>query len=302
MFTTLLLSAVLVTPVSPASTGVEVSFEASAVRVTGEPYLVEMSITAGGPIEAWRLNEAAFELDGKPLGERGKDTIAVPAGSKMTIAFDLGPYLPEEGSYQLGCAGAEAKVDVTTYTAVARGERNFLDMSAEELAKYSVLFVTNRGTILMEMWPELAPNHVRNFLDLSDSGFYEGVLFHRVSPSFMIQGGCPNTRDHPGDVRRWGTGNGPRRIPAEFSDTKHLPGILSTARSGDPDSASCQFFIMTAPAPSLDGQYSVFGKVVEGMDAVMKIANASGAVRLDAATVRPDEPQRIEHTYVLLSE
>jgi peptidyl-prolyl cis-trans isomerase B (cyclophilin B) len=138
---------------------------------------------------------------------------------------------------------------------------------------------------------------VRNFLDLIDSGFYEGILFHRVSPSFMIQGGDPNTRDFPDDRRQWGSGGGPRMVPAEFNDRKHVPGVLSAARTNDPNSHSSQFFLMTAANTGLDGQYSAFGKVLDGMETVMRIARAKGTP-YSSATM-PDEPQRIERAYVL---
>jgi cyclophilin family peptidyl-prolyl cis-trans isomerase len=118
----------------------------------------------------------------------------------------------------------------------------------------------------------------------------------------MIQGGDPNTRDKPNDRQSWGMGNGPRRIPAEFNDRKHVPGVLSAARSQDPNSASSQFFIMTAANPGLDGSYSAFGKVLEGMDVVMKIAKANGEVSPRDQTVKPSEPQRIERTYVILPD
>jgi cyclophilin family peptidyl-prolyl cis-trans isomerase len=150
----------------------------------------------------------------------------------------------------------------------------------------------------MEMWPDVAPNHVRNFCDLANTGFYEGTLVHRVSPTFMVQGGCPNTRDKPTQRQTWGNGQGPRQLVAEFNDRKHVPGVLSTARGPDVNSASSQFFIMTAVYPSLDGQYTAFGKVLDGMDAVMKIASEKGSPNNGA--VMPTDPQRIERTYVLL--
>jgi len=301
MLTTILLSAALASPVHPAPTpaGVtEVSYSAPAARVAGESFVVEQTFTSDGPVELWRFTPAAFEADGKPLGERGDKTVDMPQGSKVTVSFDLGAELPD-GSFQLGCAGSETKTDVATYKAVARGAVNFLDLSPEELAKYKVLFVTNQGSFTMEMWPQYAPNHVRNFLDLSNTGFYEGILFHRVSPTFMIQGGDPNTKDKPKEM--WGQGGGPRKLPAEFNaEVNHVPGVLSMARSQSPDSASSQFFVMTANATHLDGQYSAFGKVTEGMTTIMKIANAKGQPY--AGATMPDEPQRIEHTYVLLPE
>ncbi|MEM7310025.1 MAG: peptidylprolyl isomerase [Planctomycetota bacterium] len=281
----------------------EVTWEAPSVFVQGGAFGVKVQITAGpegGSIEAWKLTHAAFEVNGEPLGERADGSVALPASASLSLSFDLGSHISATDSFQLGFAGSEAKMDVGLYKAVERGAIQFMDIEEAELAKYKVLFVTNRGPVLVELWPDVAPNHVRNFLDLSNTGFYEGILFHRVSPSFMIQGGCPNTRDKPNDPRMWGSGGGPRRIPAEFNDRKHVQGVLSAARSSDPNSASCQFFVMTRANAGLDGSYSAFGKVLSGMDTVMRIANAPASVRLDASTGRPDEPQRIEQTYVLL--
>ncbi len=126
-----------------------------------------------------------------------------------------------------------------------------------------VTIETNRGTIQVELYPEIAPNTVKNFLSLVNKGFYDGTIFHRVIPGFMIQGGDPQ-----------GTGmGGPGyTIPGEFSsngftnDLKHTRGVLSMARAMHPDSAGSQFFLMVADAPHLDGQYASFGKVISGME------------------------------------
>jgi len=131
---------------------------------------------------------------------------------------------------------------------------------------------TSAGEIDIRFFPDVAPNHVKNFIDLSEQGFYNGTKFHRVIPGFMIQGGDPNTKS--GDSASWGTGGSGKYVPAEFNTVKHKRGIVSMARSNDPDSASSQFFIMVADYPSLDGKYSVFGQVTKGMDVADKIVNA----------------------------
>lgn len=131
---------------------------------------------------------------------------------------------------------------------------------------------TTAGQINIRFFPDVAPNHVKNFIDLSQSGFYDGTKFHRVIPGFVIQGGDPNTKG--GDPATWGTGGSPNRLKAEFNTVPHKRGILSMARSGHPDSASSQFFICLADVPSLDNQYTVFGTVTQGMDAVDKIVGA----------------------------
>ncbi|MDI9638595.1 peptidylprolyl isomerase [Kamptonema cortianum] len=130
---------------------------------------------------------------------------------------------------------------------------------------------TNHGRIVVKFMPDKAPKHVENFKNLASSGFYDGVRFHRVIPGFMIQGGDPNSRDMPREYH--GTGGPDHSIPAEFNDVSHTPGILSMARTSDPNSAGSQFFLMHKHSPFLDGQYSVFGQVIEGMDVVEKIVN-----------------------------
>ncbi|MBW7997102.1 MAG: peptidylprolyl isomerase [Candidatus Glassbacteria bacterium] len=129
---------------------------------------------------------------------------------------------------------------------------------------------TKLGSIVIRFYPHVAPNHVKNFKSLAESKFFDGSTFHRVIPGFMIQGGDPNSKDD--DLKNDGIGSGPRRLTAEFNQIRHTKGIVSAARSQDPNSASSQFFILVAPSyPSLDGQYTVFGKVAKGMDVVDKI-------------------------------
>lgn len=127
-----------------------------------------------------------------------------------------------------------------------------------------VTIETGMGRIKFKLLPELAPEHVRNFESLAKSGFYDGTLFHRVIPGFVIQGGDPNTKT--GSKESWGTGGPGYSIRAEFSSRSHLRGIVSMARSQDPDSAGSQFFIVVQDSTSLDRQYTVFGEVTEGMD------------------------------------
>lgn len=135
---------------------------------------------------------------------------------------------------------------------------------------------TSKGTIVLEFYPQDAPNHVASFIELAEAGFYDGIKFHRVIPGFVAQGGDPITRDlTPEQVRAGapgvGTGGPGWNHKAEFNARKHETGTLAMARSQSPDSAGSQFYICLAPQPSLDGQYTVFGQVVEGMDVVMSI-------------------------------
>lgn len=132
------------------------------------------------------------------------------------------------------------------------------------------IVMDNGQEMVAELYPEIAPKSVENFVSLIEKGFYNGLIFHRVIPGFMIQGGCPD-----------GTGmGGPGyQIEGEFSsngfdnDLKHTTGVLSMARSAHPDSAGSQFFIMAADSPHLDGDYAAFGKVIEGLDVIQNIVN-----------------------------
>ena len=130
---------------------------------------------------------------------------------------------------------------------------------------------TNLGNIQFELLSEVAPETVRNFIKLAKSGFYDGTLFHRVIPKFMIQGGDPNTKES--DKSTWGTGGPGYNIKAEFNSRSHLRGIVSMARSSDPDSAGSQFFIVTSDSTFLDREYTVFGQVADGMEVADKIVN-----------------------------
>jgi peptidyl-prolyl cis-trans isomerase B (cyclophilin B) len=136
------------------------------------------------------------------------------------------------------------------------------------------LIETKFGEIEIEFLDDKAPGHVKNFLDLAKKGFYDGTTFHRVIPNFMIQGGCPNTKDASRGKSGHGTGGPGYTIKAEFNDTAHKRGIVSMARSQDPNSAGSQFFICVADSGFLDRQYSAFGRVVRGMEVADKIVAA----------------------------
>ena len=144
----------------------------------------------------------------------------------------------------------------------------------------------NGDIMKAELYPEVAPNTVRNFVDLINRGFYDGLIFHRVIPGFMIQGGCPEGN---------GMGGPGYGIKGEFNrngfknDLKHTKGVLSMARTMQPNSAGSQFFIMHARAPHLDGEYAAFGRVIEGLDVVDKIASVR-VNRMD----KPLDDQRIK--------
>lgn len=128
-----------------------------------------------------------------------------------------------------------------------------------------VMLKTKFGEMEIVLFPDLAPKHVESFLKLAESGFFNGTIFHRIIPGFMIQGGDPLTKD-PANRSRYGTGGPGYTVPAEFNKVVHEKGILSAARTADPNSAGSQFFIMVDKAPHLDGQYTVFGEVVKGVE------------------------------------
>ena len=138
-------------------------------------------------------------------------------------------------------------------------------------AKEVAIVKTSEGTMILEFYPDLAPGHVENFKKLAKKGFYDGTCFHRVMPGFMIQGGDPNTKNEAAK-ESWGMGGPGYTIKAEFNAKHHARGILSMARTSDPDTAGSQFFICHADAGSLDNQYTVFGNLIKGFDVLDKIA------------------------------
>lgn len=156
---------------------------------------------------------------------------------------------------------------MTLFVASAHAEPVSKKFTKEEIKKMSetkAVIETKFGNIELSFLPDVAPNHVNNFIDLARKGFYNGTTFHRIIPGFMIQGGDPKGN---------GTGGPGYSVKAEFNDTKHVRGILSMARSAHPDSAGSQFFICVADAPHLNNQYTAFGKVVSGIEVVDKIVS-----------------------------
>ena len=130
---------------------------------------------------------------------------------------------------------------------------------------------TTAGEMVIEFWPDVAPKTVENFKKLAKEGFYDGTAFHRVIKGFMIQGGDPLTKDASKEAR-WGTGDPGYKVKAEFNERSHTRGVLSMARSQDPDSAGSQFFICHGNPTFLDRQYTAFGKLIKGDDVLEKIA------------------------------
>jgi peptidyl-prolyl cis-trans isomerase B (cyclophilin B) len=149
--------------------------------------------------------------------------------------------------------------------------KTFTKEDIKKMAETRAVIETKFGNIELRFFPEVAPNHVKNFIELAKKGFYDGTTFHRVIPGFMIQGGDPNSRNP--DRTKHGMGGPGYTLKAEFNEKPHKRGTLSMARSANPDSAGSQFFICVADSFFLDRQYTVFGEVVSGMEVADKIVN-----------------------------
>ena len=152
-----------------------------------------------------------------------------------------------------------------------QSQKNFSAQEIKKMSTTKAIIETKFGNITLKFFPDVAPGHVKNFIDLAKKGFYDGTTFHRVIPGFMIQGGDPNSKNP--DKRTHGQGGPGYTIKAEFNDRVHKRGTLSMARAQNPDSAGSQFFICVKDAPFLNKQYTVFGEVESGMEAVDKIVS-----------------------------
>ncbi len=165
-----------------------------------------------------------------------------------------------------GCASTPTKTQTTNPTETANPNRPRYTISVTQKG-------VSLGSILVELYKDIAPKHVQNFDSLVSVGFYDGTAFHRVIPGFVIQGGDPNSKT--GERSTWGYGApGQTKVPAEFSKLPHTRGIISAARSNDPNSATSQFFICVDEAASLNEKYTVYGQVVSGMEVADIIVNS----------------------------
>jgi peptidyl-prolyl cis-trans isomerase B (cyclophilin B) len=182
----------------------------------------------------------------------------------------------------------------------AEAQKGKKKVTARDYANTLAVLKTDMGDITIKFHYDKAPKHVENFVNLAEKGFYDGTMFHRVIPGFMIQGGDPLTKKAEEAGRPYGTGgnvvNGKEvKLKAEFNDTSHKRGIVSMARAADPNSASSQFFIVVKDSTFLDHQYSAFGEVVSGMEVADKIVTSPRN-----PSDRPNEPIRIKK--VVLSQ
>lgn len=310
---TLVLAAGAFCTQDPAPEAAEVSYSLAVpeVYIAGESFEVELSIQAAGAatqIPAWALSPAAFSVKGTALGSReGKASLPLAAKQEVTTHLNIGPALAAAKlagdselvlNLNLG-EGQEFRVPILRG---APEGLDFMTMPVEQLTGYQVVLLTMHGSMRAEMWPDVAPNHVRNFLDLVYTGFYEDNQFHRVVPGMMIQGGSARP-DRPA----------PRTLKNEFNARRHVPGVLSMARFGVDsrdkngnkipafDSATSEFFVMHAVYPSLDGKYTGFGQVLTGMPAVEAVVDSVKAVfdRRNPGTQRPRTRQIIRRAIVV---
>ncbi|MDM8523807.1 peptidylprolyl isomerase [Desulfococcaceae bacterium HSG8] len=164
-------------------------------------------------------------------------------------------------------------VSVTSVSSEEVRHKTFSGQEIKAMKDATAVISTKFGDITLKFFPEVAPNHVSNFIELAKKGSYDGTTFHRVIPKFMIQGGDPNSKNP--DKSKHGMGGPGYSLKAEFSDKPHKRGILSMARSAHPDSAGSQFFICVADARYLDKKYTVFGEVSKGMEVADKIVSQS---------------------------
>jgi len=169
--------------------------------------------------------------------------------------------------------------------------------SANEVA----VIKTSEGAMIAEFWPDVAPNTVENFKKLARSGFYDGTAFHRIVKGFMIQGGDPLTKD-PAKESRYGTGDPGYKIKAEFNDRSHERGVLSMARSSDPDSAGSQFFICLANVSRLDHQYTTFGKIIKGDDVLGKIGDTEVTMSDSGERSKPTKRVTVESIEIVAAD
>jgi len=270
------------------------TWEVQQVCVEGEPWPVKLTLQMPPEVApafpVWMLTPAAFTVNGRSLIKREADPrVALQPGARMQIEYDLWPALSKAEQFDhknfrisFGLGDEKDVRDVIFLEGAEKGIA-FMDLPAEQLHDYDVVLRTTQGEIWLQLWPDAAPNHVRNFLDLCYTGFYDGTKFHRVIPTFMIQGGSAK----PGRPA-------PRTLNAEFNNHRHSAGVLSMARlpdeaAGGVNTATCEFFIMHGVAPSLDGKYTAFGRVVTGMEVVDRIAQ-SGNKSYDPGDKRASLP------------
>ena len=295
----------LLLALAPALVGLQgptrVTLEVPDLYLEDEAFEVTVSIHVSMEkaleLPAWAFSAEAFTVGKKALGKRrANDKIKLMPGQSFTTTVDLAPLMAElkfdAKDFSVGWSGTK-KVETQSVMWLEAAEKgiDFMTLPEEQLVDYQVALQTNRGLIWLDLWPDVAPNHVRNFLDLSYTGFYDGTKFHRVIPGFMIQGGSAREGEQA-----------PRKVKAEFNTKRHMRGVLSMARLGtDDDSASSEFFIMHAESAQLDGNYTAFGMMLSGGEVVDAIVS-TGDSRFSPKTAKgftPTTPQVIKRAVVV---
>jgi len=242
--------------------GYTLRIDAPDLALEGEPWRVTIEVIVGPErgveLPLWAITSAAVEVEARPIAERVAGVLALAPLQRVSTTLDLSawvaqraPDAPSTFNVRHGLGGESRAVQW-----LRRAEKgiDFMTLPVEQLGDYQVVLSTTAGSMWLELWSDVAPNHARNFLDLAYTGFYDGSKFHRVIPGFMIQGG------RGGDGRQ-----APRKVNQEFSTRRHVAGVLSAARLGsDVDSATSEFFVMHKPTPHLDGQYTAYGALVAG--------------------------------------
>ncbi len=258
----------------------------------------------------WITGDAfRLRVNGKNLGPLGKvdpkaSGFRLKAGTKMKLTI---PILSKDLASHLGdmvkpgailkCELGLPKMPSAIATFQMVKEPQAKDLAKLDLARTKIAMVTNFGTMVISFRPDKAPKTVANFVKLSLKHFYDKTKFHRVIPGFMIQGGDPNSKnDNPDDD---GLGDPGYKIEAEFNDLKHARGVLSMARSADPNSAGSQFFICHAAASHLDGKYTAFGKLVDGLDTLDRICKVPLGFNRGGQKTRPTKDVVVLRTVVL---
>ena len=244
-------------------------------RLTLKVSVLEETELDATVLQGVHLEVKTADGETRTIGGPEPGTVKVAAGTviERSLRVDLqvqgdmkSGTLPRVSVTWPGLPGATASLQVAPDT-------SNIAIDQLDLSKTRVMLVTSLGAMTLEFFPDKAPNHVRNFIELAKSGFYDGTKFHRVIRGFMIQGGCPNTKE--GATGMPGTGSRPdgKTVDAEFNDMRHVRGVLSAARTADPNSHSCQFFICHGSPSHLDGQYTAFGRLVSGDATLEKIAS-----------------------------
>ena len=273
--------------VAQDSTGLSVTLKAERGLVpAGKDVRVVMMVeaTKDAAVPAILFNGTQLDVkvddkDGQPVREAGAvnaPAVAVKAGTRIerVLSVPSATLVPAGASSMVNVAlswpgfpGANCMVKVAP-------DVSKTDIETLDLAQTKVVLVTSLGDMTLAFTPDKAPNHVKNFVKLAKDGFYDGTKFHRVIKNFMIQGGDPFTKDDS-KASMWGQGDPGYKINAEFNDTKHVRGVLSMARSQDPNSAGSQFFICHKDAPHLDKQYTAFGALEKGLDVLDAIGTTA---------------------------